>query len=243
MTRPYLSVVIPAFNEAKRLPLTLIDIDRHLSQKEFSYDITVVVSPSSDNTLEILKRFETIIKNLKVIPLIENQGRGLAVRTGMLSAKGNWRLIMDADNSTTIMEFEKMQPYLDSYDAVIGSRYISGGQIQSPAPIVRRFMDKIGQRLIRMFLTPGIRDTDCGFKCFSATITDKLFAKAKSDGWTLDAEILSSALRAGYKIKEVPIFWSYQLETSGENRSYLKNFIEYCRVWRNRKQTDISVKS
>lgn len=231
MTRPYLSVVIPAYNEARRLPLTLIDLDRHLSAKEFSYDITVVVSPGTDNTLEILKRFETIIKNLKVIPLIENQGRGLAVKTGMLAAKGNWRLIMDADNSTTIMEFEKMEPYLADYGILIGSRYIAGGQTEPPAPQGRRVMDAIGNWFIRTFIVHGVRDANCGFKCFAAATADKLFAMARTNGWALDAEVLCLALRAQYKIKEIPIFWSYQVPMDSATRSYLKIFGEYLRVW------------
>ena len=231
MVRPYLSVVIPAYNEAKRLPLTLIDLDRHLSAKEFSYDITVVVSPGTDNTLEILKRFETIIKNLKVIPLIENQGRGLAVKTGMRAAKGNWRLVMDADNSTTIMEFEKMQPYLADYDILIGSRHVSGSQTDTPPPQGRRIIEAVGTWMLRKFIAPGIHDTDCGFKCFSATTADKLFTLATSNGWTLDAEILSLALKAGYKIKEVPILWSYQTAMNHDKRPYMKIFGEYLGVW------------
>lgn len=232
MTRPYLSVVIPAWNEARRLPLTLIDLDRHLSSKEFSYDITVVVSPGTDNTLEILKRFETIIKNFKVIALQENQGRGLAVKTGMLSAKGNWRVVMDADNSATIMEFEKFQPYLGDYDILIGSRYVTGGQSEPPAPQMRRVMDTIGNWLIRTFITPGIRDTNCGFKCFSASTADKLFRMAQTNGWALDAEILRLAQKAQYKIKEIPIFWSYQAPMNSASRSQLKIFTEYLKVWR-----------
>jgi len=236
MVRPYLSIVLPAFNEAKRLPLTLIDLDRHLSAKEFSYDITVVVSPGTDNTLEILRRFENIIKNLKIIPLQENQGRGLAVKTGMLAAKGNWRLVMDADNSTSILEFERMQPYLNDYGILIGSRYISGGQTEPPPPQGRRTMDAIGTRLIRMFIVPGIRDANCGFKCFAAATADKLFATAESNGWALDAEILSMAQKADYRIKEVPIFWSYQENINGEARSHFKVFGEYLRIWWRKKR-------
>ena len=236
MVRPYLSVIIPAWNEAKRLPLTLIDVDRHLSGKGFSYDITVVVSPGTDNTLDILKRFETIIKNLKVIPLQENQGRGLAVKTGMRSAKGNWRLVMDADNSATVMEFEKMQPYLDEYEILIGSRYISGGQMEPAPPTLLRAMEAIGNWLIRTFIAKGIRDSGCGFKCFSATTADKLFPAAQSNGWALDAEILSLALKSGYKVKEIPIFWSYQPGSNLTDRSHLKIFNDYLRVWWKKKR-------
>ncbi len=231
MTRPFLSVVIPAYNEARRLPLTLIDIDRHLSKQEFSYDITVVVSPGNDNTLEILKRFENIIKHLRIIPLQENQGRGLAVKTGMLAAKGNWRLVMDADNSAPIIEFEKMLPHLKDYDVIIGSRFIMGGQIDPPAPAGRRFWSRIGRFFIKSFIVKNIEDTDCGFKCFSATATDKLFSIAQNTGWALDTEVLMLAQTLGLKIREVPIFWSYDSGTHRTARSYGNILIEYLKVW------------
>jgi dolichyl-phosphate beta-glucosyltransferase len=139
MARPFLSVVIPAYNEAKRLPLTLIDVDRHLSQQDFSYEIITVISKGSDQTAQIVERLATMITNLKVITLQDDKGRGFAVRTGMSAAKGSWKLSMDADNSTTIVEFLKMRPYLapsgdasatereNVYDVIIGSRYLPLG--------------------------------------------------------------------------------------------------------------------
>lgn len=231
MVRPYLSVVIPAYNEARRLPLTLIDIDKHLSKQEFSYDITVVVSPSTDNTLEILKRFENIIKNLRVIPLMENQGRGLAVKTGMRAAKGNWRLIMDADNSASIMEFEKMTPYLKEYDVIVGSRHLPGSQVDPPLSAGQRFRNAISRFFIKLFIVKNIKDATCGFKCFSAAASDKLFVTAKSDGWALDAEVLRLAQKLNLRIREIPIFWSYDSGTHRTPRSYPKIFGEYFKVW------------
>ena len=125
MAKPYLSIIIPAFNEAKRLPLTLVDVDKHLASQEFSYEILVVNDGSKDGTSEIARRFSTLVKNLKVIDLPENLGKGAAVRQGMMEAKGNWRLFMDADNSTSVNEFLKMMPYFkEGYDVVIGSRAV-----------------------------------------------------------------------------------------------------------------------
>ena len=234
MVRPYLSVVIPAFNEARRLPLTLIDLDRHLSAREFSYDITVVVSPGTDNTLEILKRFEAIIKNFKVIPLQENQGRGLAVKTGMLAAKGNWRLVLDADNSVSIIEFEKMEPHLKDYDVAIGSRYLPGSHIDPPAPVSRRLLERIGRWCIKTFIVRQISDTTCGFKCFSAAASDKIFSQVKNNGWALDSEALKIAQKLNYKIREIPIFYSYDSGSHRTPRSYLKIIGEYLSLWAQR---------
>src|SRR5688572_3986779 len=123
MARPFLSVVIPAYNEAQRLPLTLIDVDRHLSEQEYSYEIIVVVSHSTDHTVDMVKRFASFLPNVKYIALSENRGKGFAVKTGMLAAKGTYRLYMDADNSTAVVEFNKMLPYLtggsDRFDVVV----------------------------------------------------------------------------------------------------------------------------
>src|SRR3989344_2275373 len=111
---PFLSKIIPAYNEVKRLPLALIDIDRHLSEAEYSYEIIVVNDGSNDATAETVNRFSHLIKNLRLIDNQENHGKGWAVRQGMLSAKGNWRLFMDADNSTSIDHFNDMLPYFSA---------------------------------------------------------------------------------------------------------------------------------
>src|SRR3989344_3750946 len=145
MAKPYLSVVIPAYNESKRLPLTLIDVDRHLSEQEYSYEILVVNDGSSDATAEIVNRFKPLIENLKLIDNPQNRGKGAAVRQGMLAAKGNWRVFMDADNSTSIIEFNKMMPYLDEgYEIVIGSRAVRGSKSNPPQLIHKNLAGKLG---------------------------------------------------------------------------------------------------
>jgi dolichyl-phosphate beta-glucosyltransferase len=231
MTRPYLSVIIPAYNEAARLPLTLVDVDRHLSEQDFASEIIVVVSAGSDNTPDILKRFQAIIKNLRVIILSENKGKGFAIKTGMLAAKGQWHLMMDADNSTSLIEIAKMLPFVtdksNNCDIAIGSRFIEGAQINPPAPNSRQFMEKLGQTLISTFLVRGIKDTGCGFKLFSASASDQIFKKCVSEGWGIDTEALMIARKLKYEIKEVPVFWAYDPGTHRSSGSFFTNLKEH----------------
>jgi dolichyl-phosphate beta-glucosyltransferase len=234
MPRPYLSVVIPAFNEASRLPLTLIDVDRHLAAQDFECEIIVALSPSSDNTAEILKRFQSIIKHLKVITLIENQGKGFAIRQGMQAAKGAYRLMMDADNSTSVIEFAKMLPYLhpkegQAFDVVIGSRYIPGGHIDPQEPFGRRVLGGIGRSLTRGFIVKKIVDPSCGFKVFSAHAADAIFPLCVMNKWAIEAEVLALAQRLGFSVKEVPVYWSYDI--GGHIRSTTELLGEHLALW------------
>lgn len=231
MSRPYLSVVIPAYNEANRLPLTLIDIDRHLSQQDFPSEIIVVVSQGTDNTPEILKRFQGIIKNLRVINLSDNLGRGHALKTGMLAAHGQWRLMMDADNSTTILECAKMLPVVtdenNKCEIAIGSRYIAGAQMDPPAPGGKTFAQRVGHFFINVFFVRRVKDTSCGFKLFSAMAAEKIFKRCRANGWAIDTEALAVAQRLGYAIKEVPVFWAYDPATHRTSRSFFSNLGEH----------------
>ncbi len=234
MPRPYLSVVIPAWNEAQRLPLTLIDVDRHLSAQDFECEIIVALSPSSDNTAEILKRFQSIIKHLKVITLIENQGKGFAVRQGMQAAKGAYRLMMEADNSTSVIEFAKMLPYLHpkegpAFDVVVGSRYAPGGHIDPPEPTGRRMTGSIGRFLTRNFIVKKVIDPNCGFKVFSAHAADAIFPLCVMNKWAIEAEVLALAARLGLAIKEVPVYWSY--DPGSHERATFGVLSEYLALW------------
>src|SRR3989344_6188715 len=150
MARPFLSVIIPAYNEAKRLPLTLIDIDKHLELQEYSYEILVINDGSTDDTGEIVRRFSPLIENLKLIDNKENHGKGAAVRQGMLLAKGTWRPFIDADNSTSIVEFNKMIQYFkEGYEVVIGSRDVKGAKMSPPQAFYKRIMGDMGNLFIQ----------------------------------------------------------------------------------------------
>ncbi|MBI3046624.1 MAG: glycosyltransferase family 2 protein [Candidatus Harrisonbacteria bacterium] len=238
MARPFLSVIIPAYNESKRLPLTLIDIDKHLEQQEYSYEILVVNDGSADQTAEIVNRFMPLIENLKIIDNKENKGKGAAVRQGMLLAKGTWRLFMDADNSTSIVEFNKMIPYFkEGYEVVIGSRDVRGARMLPPQAFYKRWLGDIGNLFIQALLLPGIWDTQCGFKCFSDEAAERIFHLTKIDRWGFDAEALALAKALNYQIKEMPVFWVNDPRTHVSWKTYLQVLWETVKVrwwlWQN----------
>lgn len=214
---PYLSVIIPAYNEAKRLSLTLIDIDRHLSTAPFTYEIIVVDNNSKDATKEIALRFVSIIKNTRVIEC-KTQGKGAAVKKGMLEARGEIRLFTDADNSTSIDHFLKMRHYFSTdnayddrsgahYDVVIGSRDVEGSRMEPPQPWYRRVLGDMGNLFIQFLLLRSIKDTQCGFKAFSKRAALAVFPLATITGWGFDVEVLALAKKQGFLIKEVPVVW------------------------------------
>lgn len=205
--KPYLSVIIPAYNEAKHLPFTLIDIDKHLKKSDFSYEIIVVDNNSTDATPEIVNRFSRLIENLRIIKC-KVPGKGGAVKKGMLEAKGEIRLFMDADNSTAINQFTKMIPHFrEGYDVVIASRDIEGARLIPPQPWYRRIAGNIGNLIIQILLLPGIWDTQCGFKAFTAEAAEKIFSLLKTNRWAFDVETLALAKKMGHKIKEIPVIW------------------------------------
>ena len=234
INKTFLSVIIPAYNEASRLPATLVDVDRYLSSQRFSYEIIVVNDGSADNTAEIARRFSLTMRNLRLIDQKVNCGKGAAVRTGMLAANGDTRLFMDADNSTAISEVEKLLPYFSSglgkYDVVFGSRAIKGAQMNPPQVFYKRFAGKLGNFFIQLLLLKGIWDTQCGFKCFSEEAAEKIFGITKINHWGFDAESLALAKEFGYTIKEMPIFWVNDVRTHVRLSSYLQVLAETVKV-------------
>ncbi|MBI2506912.1 MAG: glycosyltransferase family 2 protein [Candidatus Colwellbacteria bacterium] len=209
----FLSVIIPVRNEVKRLPLTLVDIDKHLSKVTFPYEIIVVDGASTDGTPELVEKFKELIANLKLIEIGENLGKGGAVKKGMLEAGGKYRLFTDADNSTSIDQFDNMLPYFkEGYDIVIGSRAVKGARLDPPQPFIRQLLGKAGNLFIQLVVLPGIKDTQAGFKCFTEEAAAKIFplqrvSGAPPRGWGFDVEILALARRLGFKVKEMPVHW------------------------------------
>lgn len=230
LEKPYLSVVIPAYNEGKTLANTLIDIDRHLSISDFSSEIIVVDNNSTDSTREIAERMSSLIKNLKVIEC-RIRGKAAAVKTGMLSAKGKIRIFMDADNSTSIDQFFKMISYFsEGYQVVIGSRDVEGAKLVPPQPWYRRIAGNIGNIVIQILLLPGIWDTQCGFKAFTAEVVERVFPLMKIRHWGFDAEVLSLAKKMGYKIKEVPVVWVNKSFSRVKATTYLEVLWEVVKI-------------
>jgi dolichyl-phosphate beta-glucosyltransferase len=231
--KPFLSVIIPAYNEAERLPLTLADIDRKLSAVEYSSEVIVVDDGSRDATVAIVRQMGRIMKNLRVIENPVNHGKGWAVRKGMLAAKGNWRLFTDADNSTSIDQFANMAPFFkEGYAVVIGSRAAKGAKLVPAQPWYRQVLGKVGNLIIRTLAVPGVRDTQCGFKCFSEEAAERIFSVARVDRWGFDVEALALARTFGYRVKEIPVTWVNSTESKVKGSAYLSTLID---VWRIRR--------
>jgi dolichyl-phosphate beta-glucosyltransferase len=231
MPQPYLSVIIPAYNEAERLPTTLVSVDAYLSSAEYPYEIIVVDDGSKDKTADIVERMAKTIKHLKLLPVEKNRGKGAVVRDGMLKAEGRYRIFMDADNSTSIDQFEKMVPlFEEGCGVVIGSRTMEESVLHPAQPWYRQLPGRVGNLLIQALVLPGIWDTQCGFKAFTAEAAEKIFRLTKVTGWGFDVEALAIAKRLGYKIGEVPVIWMNDINSRVKPSSYLKFLVETVKI-------------
>lgn len=221
----HLSLIIPAYNEEKKLPKTLTKVDSYLRTRDYDYEILVVNDGSGDKTVEIAKNLIPGIKNLRVTGYNRNQGKGYAVRFGMMEAKGDFRLFSDADNSTSVDQVEKMWPEIEKgADIVIGSRDIKGAVLDPPQPWIRQMLLGEGFKLFRKLVLGlwKIEDTQCGFKCFSKEAAENIFPKCRISRFAFDPEILIIAEKMGYKIKEIPVYWKNDLESKVKFKSILK---------------------
>lgn len=208
----YLSIIIPAYNEEKRVYATLTRAINYLSNKNYAYEIIVVDDGSTDGTPDIIK---TIINDKVVIirnPV--NQGKGSSVRRGVLASCGEIILFSDADLSADIAEMDKLLPWLNKgYDVVIGSRAAADSTIGLRQPWHRVLMGKTFNLLVRAFILKGFRDTQCGFKCFKRDAAMKIFNLQRLSGFAFDVETLFIADRLGFKIKEAGVVWKNSPES------------------------------
>lgn len=203
--KPYLSIIIPAYNEADRIEASLQKAVDYLGQKDYEYEIIVADDGSTDNTVAIASKFGD---KVKAYALPKNTGKGAAVRMGMLKANGDIRIFTDADFSTPIYEIEKIIYSLkNNFDIVIGSRALDYGMVKEHQPFYREFMGKMFNKFVQFFVIKGIKDTQCGFKGFTEAAAINIFGKAKIDGFSFDVEALYLANKAGYRIDEVPVEW------------------------------------
>ncbi len=231
MAQPYLSIIIPAYNEAERIAETLLDMDKRLAAVPYSYEIMVVNDGSTDKTAEVVEGMKKLVRNLKLVTIAENGGKGGTVRRGMLLAGGQVRLFTDADNSTSIDHFDKMLPFFkEGYDIVIGSRAVKGARLDPAEPIYKQIPGKLGNLFIQALLLPGVWDTQCGFKAFTAESAQKIFEFSRIKGWGFDVEILSLAKKMGYRMKEIPVHWVNDTRSHVNAMAYLKVLLETCTI-------------
>ncbi len=229
--QPYLSIVIPAYNEAKRLPLTLIEIDKYLKNVDYSYEIIVVNDGSKDTTAESVNRFVSLIKNLQVIDNEKNHGKGWVVKQGMLEAKGEFVIYIDADNAISINQIEGFWPYLKKgYDVIIGSIELKESKVEENAAWYRRFLGKWAKYLIRVLTIWEIHDTQRAFKLFRGKIVKDIFLRQTINRWGFDIEILVIAKKLGYKIKELPVTWINPAESKVSLKSYFSTLGELLKI-------------
>jgi glycosyltransferase involved in cell wall biosynthesis len=211
LTRPLLSLVIPAYNEAApdRLPHSLGLVEAFVAAQDFEVEVIVVNNNSSDDTLTIAQAAAERLPYLRVLTET-TQGKGAAVKRGMLAAKGRYLFFCDADFSMPIEEVAKfLPPQLDNYDIAIASREAPGAR-RVNEPEIRHIMGRVFNFIIRVIAVRGLNDTQCGFKCFTREAALALFPLQTIDGWSFDVELLFIAQRRGYRIVEVPITWVYK---------------------------------
>jgi glycosyltransferase involved in cell wall biosynthesis len=205
-------LIIPAYNEARRLPDTLDRALNYLQSLSFPYELIIVENASEDETLQIARQFANQHSQVRV--LHENKrGKGNAVRTGMLVARGEYLFMADADLSMPVEAIGHfLPPVLDNYDVAIGSREIKGS-VRYNEPVYRHIGGRMINLMIRLLALPGLHDTQCGFKCFRAAVAEDLFLNQTMSGWSFDVELLYIARMRGYKIVEVPVNWYYRSES------------------------------
>jgi len=234
--RVHLSVIIPAYNEEKRLPNTLRKINNYLKKQTYTSEIIVVSDGSNDKTVEVSRSMASEINNLKVLEFKERLGKGFGVREGIFEAKGEYRVFTDADNSTSIDQVEKMWPEFEAgYDIVIGSRDMKGSVLAVPQPWLRKVLLGGGFKLVRKIIIGlwTIKDTQCGFKGFKGKAAQDIFSRITIRHFGFDPEVLVIAKKLGYKIKEVPITWVNDAQSKVKFKSMVKMLFETLKIRQN----------
>ena len=201
-----LSIVIPAYNEEKRIKKTIETILFYLEKHQYSYEILVVNDGSTDKTKEVVLEFKN--RKIKCLDTPRNKGKGYSVKAGILAATKEWILFTDADLSTPIEELETFLRYKENALVIIGSRNLPMSQITVKQPFLRSSLGKIFPLFVRLLLLPKIYDSQCGFKLYKKEAAKKIVEKQTIDGFCFDAEHLFLAKKLGYVIKEVPVSWA-----------------------------------
>ncbi|MBE9532002.1 MAG: glycosyltransferase family 2 protein, partial [Proteobacteria bacterium] len=209
-------IIIPAYNEEKLIADTLEQVTKFLEAKSFVYEIIVVDDGSKDSTVEIAKSFGSKGKRLpvSVVENIKNKGKGFSVRKGFKNARGEYACFSDADLSTPIKDVDKLLEWLkEGYDVAIGSRALKESKVDLHQPWWREIMGKTFNKFVQVLAIRGIKDTQCGFKCFSKEAYTEVFKRQTIDGFGFDVEALFIAKKHGFKIKEVPVTWVNRFES------------------------------
>jgi dolichyl-phosphate beta-glucosyltransferase len=208
VTPPFLSIIIPAYNEEKRLPRTLEQACVFVNAQAYPAEILIIENGSWDRTMEIAREFAARYPFVYALHS-EPRGKGWAVRTGMLAATGDYRFICDADFSMPIEEINRfLPPVIPDAPIIIASREGPGAK-RFNEPNYRHFIGRIFNAMVKIFALPGLQDSQCGFKCFRADVAELLFPLQTITGWTFDVEVLFIARQRRIPVRELGIPWHF----------------------------------
>lgn len=229
---PQLSIVIPAYNEETRLPATLDSVCRFLGQHGKSFEVVVVDDGSHDGTADVVQNYAKANPEVRLVSYQPNRGKGFAVRTGMLAARGDLLLMNDADGSSPIEEIVRLEHAIaDGADIAFGSRAKPDPTRVVQAQAHRKFIGNTFNLIVQSLLLPGLYDTQCGFKMFKRAVARDVFSVNRINGFGFDVEVLYIARKRGYKISEIAINWA---NVEGSKVNVLidspKMFIEVLKV-------------
>jgi dolichyl-phosphate beta-glucosyltransferase len=210
LKRPELSIVIPVYNEESRLPKTFRESLDYLKKSKIRYEILIVDDGSRDGTLKEVELFRRKVGKgaCKLLRQEQNQGKGAAVKRGALEAQGEIVLFMDADNATPLNQFDRLRPlFAKGFDVVVGSRAVDRSMVKVHQPLYREAMGRFFNILVQLAATPGIQDTQCGFKAFRRKAAQAVFPLQTIDRFGFDVEILFIARKQGWSMVEAPVEW------------------------------------
>lgn len=235
-SKPYLSVVIPCYNERERLLRVIPGMVDYLTGTGKPYEIVIVNDGSRDDTAQVAERLAERFPGVRLISYTPNRGKGGAVKTGMLDARGDYVIFADADQSTPIQEVEKLLPKVerDGYGMAIGSRAVAGADVEQAQAWYRDLAGKLFGLATRVLCIHGIADTQCGFKLMTREVAKKVFPQVTSNTAIFDIEMLLVATREGYRIAEVPVHWVHDPDTRipYDLRQAVRIWLELLRIKR-----------
>lgn len=207
MPRPYLSIIIPVYNEEQRINKTFQELESYFKDKKYGFEVILVNDGSSDQTKAIIEKYCQNHPNYQLLNYVQNQGKGFAVRQGMLKAQGQFILFTDADFSTPLNQLDKLMSYIQDHQIVIGSRYLESDSVKVKQPLIRRLISRAGNLVMKLIIGLPYQDTQCGFKLFQNQAAKKIFSKTTINRWGFDMEILTIAKVQQFKVKEVAVDW------------------------------------
>ena len=207
---PYVSLVIPAYNEEGRIAESLKKIADYFEGKDYAFEVVVADDGSKDRTLEICQAFAADHPWLRVVHYDANQGKGYAVRTGVMNARGEHVLFCDADMATPMEELDGFWPYMkDGFDVVIASRALHESHLVKRQPIHRELAGRMFNLSVQLLAVRGVHDTQCGFKLFRREAAHTVFPLCTLNGFSFDIEVLHIAKKLGYRIQEAGVHWHH----------------------------------